>query len=104
MRVPFALNCPAGDVRGDGAGERVTTGVGDGEGVGVGAGPANKLGLSTTNAEITTMTTTRMPIIISILRFFALVCGLFLPHSGLSWFLRNLRERGMSRNIGQLVI
>jgi hypothetical protein len=34
--------------------------------------------------------------------FLALVCGLFLPQSGLAWlwFLRNLRERGMLRNNG----
>ena len=92
--VPFALYSPAGDVKGvaegigvsDGAveGLLVEVGVTDGLGDGVAEGTANKPVPNTRNAPRTTAAATTTPATIIIFLFFALVCGLFLPHSGLA--------------------
>jgi hypothetical protein len=83
-------------------GEGVTVGVGLGVAVGeaVGLGVGFVAGLlnappSTRAAEITTIAAIITPNMMRFFWFLALVCGLFLPHSGFSVFFRNLRERGM---------
>ena len=97
---PFARYSPEGEVRGDTDGSAVDDGVAVGETLGDGLleGFENKVFWpKTTNAEIATAATMINPTAMSIFLFFALVCGLFLPHSGLTWFwlFRNLRERCM---------
>ena len=95
-RVPVALYSPAGDVRGvavgvgvpdevvDRLGDGVIEGVADGLGEGLTEGTANKPVPKTRNAPRTTAATAITPATMSIFLFFALVCGLFLPHLGLT--------------------
>ena len=115
IRVPFALYSPAGEVAGValGVGMGVAVGLVDADGllegllVGLGDGLVEglfKAPLSRRTAEIATAAITMTPNAISIFLFLALVCGLFLPHSGLSLFFRYLRERGILRHIGELFI
>jgi len=86
-----------------GLGDGVSDGIGDGLAVGA---AANKFVPSTKKVDNAIAATAIIPITIIIFLFFALVSGLFLPHSGLTWFwlLRNLRERGMSKTNGYLFI
>ena len=107
IRVPFALYSPAGEVAEVASEVGVATGVAVGLADGDGDGLVEELlkaPPTTRKAETTTAATTIMPTIIIIFLFLALVCGLFLPHSGLLLFFRDLRERGMLRHIGQLFI
>ena len=89
--APFALYSPTGEVKagarvGLGLGVDVTVAVGDGLELGDGEleGPENKPEPKAAKAAKTITTIATMPIIVISLLFLAFVCGLFLPHSGLT--------------------
>jgi len=89
--APFALYSPTGEVKagarvGLGLGVDVAVAVGDGLELGDGEleGPENKPEPKAAKAAKTITTIATMPIIVISLLFLAFVCGLFLPHSGLT--------------------
>jgi len=89
--APFALYSPTGEVKagarvGLGLGVDVAVAVGDGLELGDGEleGPENKPEPKAAKAANTITTIATMPIIVISLLFLAFVCGLFLPHSGLT--------------------
>ena len=89
--APFALYSPTGEVKagarvGLGLGVDVAVAVGDGLELGDGEleGPENKPEPKAAKAAKTITTIATMPIIVISLLFLAFICGLFLPHSGLT--------------------
>ena len=91
--APFALYSPTGEVKAGarvglvvGVGVGVAVAVGDGLELGDGEleGPENKPEPKAAKAAKTITTIATMPIIVISLLFLAFVCGLFLPHSGLT--------------------